>query len=195
MAMLLLGLVIFLLPHSLNIFAPAFRAEKVNSLGSLYKGIYAAVSALGLVLIVYGYSSTRSNPVFLWHPPAVMSHIASVLMLIAMILLAARYVPGNRIKAALGHPMLLATKLWAVAHLLANGRLGDIVLFLGLLAWAVMLYIKLKRRDRSAGVTYAASPNPLLPTLACVAIGIVVWALFVFGLHELLIGVAPISVA
>lgn len=192
MVMLLLGLLVFLLPHALNIFAPAFRSEKSKSLGSLYLGIYSVVSALGLVLIVYGYGLTRENPVYLWHPPLFMPHVTSLLMLAAMILLVATYVPGNRIKSALGHPMLLAVKLWAVAHLLSNGRLGDIVLFAVFLVWAVVLFIKLKRHDRHTGVTYTRAEKAWVPTLATVVIGAIVWVVFALWLHVRLMGVGPI---
>ena len=206
MAMLIIGLVVFLLPHSLSIFAPQWKREKSQSLGSIFKAVYAIVSLIGLVLMVYGYSQTRINPVFVWNPPAVMAHITALLLLFAMVLLVAAYVPGNRIRTAVGHPMLAATKIWGFAHLLSNGRLGDIILFASLMFWAVALYVTLRRRDRLAIAGQVGQPgsgstdsgtgvgkrgSAALPTVITVIAGIGLWVFFAVWLHLRLIGVAP----
>ena len=173
------------------------------------EAVYAIVSLIGLVLMVYGYSQTRINPVFVWNPPPVMAHISAFLLLIAMVLLVAAYVPGNHLKAAVGHPMLAATKIWGFAHLLSNGRLGDIVLFASLMFWAVVLYVTLKRRDRiwtsqrseqtgpaeAAGSAVAKGISKSGPraayTIITVIAGIGLWVFFAVWLHLRLIGVAP----
>lgn len=191
MLMLVIGLVIFLIPHSLSIFAAQWKRAKSQSLGSIFKAIYAIVSLIGLVLMVYGYSLTRINPVFIWNPPAVMSLVTAVLLLIAMVLLVAAYVPGNRIKSAIGHPMLVATKVWGFAHLLSNGRLGDIVLFATLMFWSVLLYTVLKRRNRLQQNTPADVAADIIPTVITVVAGIGLWLIFALWLHLRLIGVAP----
>ena len=208
MAMLIIGLVIFLVPHSLSIFAPQWKREKSQSLGSIFKAVYAIVSLIGLVLMVYGYSQTRINPVFVWNPPPMMAHISAILLLIAMVLLVAAYVPGNHLKAAVGHPMLAATKIWGFAHLLSNGRLGDIVLFASLMFWAAALYITLKRRERVAGSQQGEKTDltdtgstagstrtaKAVPTIVTIVAGIGLWVFFAVWLHLRLIGVAPFGI-
>jgi uncharacterized membrane protein len=112
-------------------------------------------------------------------------------MLVSFVLLAAAYVPGNHIKARLGHPMIIGVKVWAFAHLLANGRLSDVVLFSPFLAWAVADFIAARKRDRVAGTVYP--PGDELRTVLTVVAGVVAWAVFVAGLHLWLIGVAPFA--
>ena len=191
MVMLVIGLLIFLLPHSLSFIAPEWKRSKSESLGSLFKATYAIISIIGLVLVVYGYSQTRTHPVFVWNPPAFMSLITAVLLLFAMVLLVAAYIPGNRIKTAVGHPMLVATKVWGFAHLLSNGRLGDMVLFATLMIWSVVLYRKLKKQDRLQPATQSTSGSAVIPTTITVIAGVGLWVFFAMWLHLRLIGVAP----
>ena len=80
----------------------------------------------------------RSEPVVLWNPPLWTRHLASLLVLVAFVLLVAAYVPRNHFKAAFGHPMFAGVKTWAFAHLLSNGTLADLLLFGGFLAWSVL---------------------------------------------------------
>ncbi|MCA3071833.1 MAG: NnrU family protein [Rhodocyclaceae bacterium] len=189
MTLMLLGLILFLSVHSTRIFASGWRDAMIAKLGpNGWKGLCSLVSLVGLVLIVIGYGATRTDPVFLWQPPVWTRHAASLLTLGAFVLLVAAYIPSNRIKAAIGHPMVAGVKLWAFAHLLANGTLADIVLFGSFLAWAVADFISARQRDRAAGVTYNSAT---LPTVATVVLGIALWAVFAFWLHRVLIGVAP----
>jgi uncharacterized membrane protein len=125
----------------------------------------------------------------LWNPPTAMRHIAALLMLLSFVLLAAAYVPGNQIKARLHHPMVLGVKLWALAHLLANGSLADTVLFGSFLLWAVVLFAASRRRDRREQTVYPAGTAGA--TAMTVAAGVVAWAVFAFWLHSMLIGVSP----
>src|SRR5690349_16096970 len=146
MGIFIIGLVLFLGIHTVSIVAPQWRDGQVARLGEgPWKGIYSVVSAIGLGLLIYGYGLARQNPVVLYSPPAALRHLALLVMLPVFPLLVAAYVPG-RIKAMAKHPMLLATKLWALAHLLANGTLADVLLFGGFLAWAVADRISVKRR-------------------------------------------------
>lgn len=193
MTMLVLGLLIFLGAHSVRIFADDWRTQRIAQLGAgPWKGIYSAVSAVGLVLIVIGYGDTRADATTLWPTPTWTRHLASLLTLGAFILIAAAYVPGTRIKAAVGHPMVAGVKLWAIAHLAANARPGDAVLFGALLAWAVLDFASARRRDRAAGCRHEAAPG-VTRDVAAVAAGIGAWVAFVLFLHDWLIGVRPFA--
>jgi len=190
MTVLILGLILFLGVHSTRILADAWRTAQLKRLGEgAWKGIYSLLSLAGFGLIVWGFGLARQEPVALWTPPFAMRHVAALLTLIAFVLLAAAYVPRNSIKSRLHHPMLLGVKTWAFAHLLANGRLADLVLFGAFLAWAIVCYAAAKRRDRAAGTQYPAGSSGA--TAATVVAGVAAWALIAFWLHGLLIGVHP----
>jgi len=190
MTLLILGLLLFLGVHSTRIFANDWRSAQIKRMGEgPWKGIYSLISLAGFGLIVWGFSLARQEPMLLWSPPTAMRHVAALLTLIAFVLLAAAYVPRNSIKSRLHHPMVLGVKTWAFAHLLANGRLADLVLFGVFLAWAIPCYAAAKRRDRAAGTQYAAGSAGA--TAATLLVGSAAWALFAFWLHGLLIGVRP----
>lgn len=190
MTYLVAGLLLFLGVHSLAIVAPAWRNAMAARLGAApWKAIYAVVSIIGFVLLVHGYALARAEPVVLYSPPAWTRHLAALLMLPVFPLLFAAYLPG-RIKAAVKHPMLTATKAWALAHLLANGTLADVLLFGGFLAWAVADRISVGKRPAAAGKRAAASPSLMNDVLAVVG-GLVVYVIFVAWAHQRFIGVAP----
>lgn len=187
---LLLGLALFLGIHSVRIFADDWRSRQIALRGeNTWKGMYALLSIAGFVLIVYGYGSARMDPLLLWTPPRWTSHLAALLTLPAFILIMAAYIPGTHIKAKLAHPMLLGTKLWAAAHLIANGTLADALLFGSFLVWAIVLFAKSRRRDRANGTVYTAA-GPSRDVMAVLS-GSGLWALFALMLHSVLIGVAP----
>ena len=190
MAYLLAGLLLFLGVHSLRIFAEGWRAKQIGRIGPLpWKGLVSVLSLAGFVVLVWGWGMARQAPVVLWQPPVGMRHAASLLTLLAFVLLAAAYVPGNAIKARLHHPMVLGVKAWALAHLLSNGNVAHVVLFGAFLAWGVLLFIASRRRDRREATVYA--PGRLAPTLVTVVVGVAVWALFAFKLQRMWIGVRP----
>ncbi len=190
MTLLILGLVIFLGLHSVRIFAEGWRLRQRQRVGeNAYKGVYSLLSVLGFVLIIYGYGQARLEPVLLWSTPLWTRHLAALLTLPAFVLLVAAYVPGNRLKAALGHPMLLGVKLWALAHLVANNTLADLLLFGGFLVWAVLCFRTARARDRAAGVARTAGRTG--PTLVAVVLGLAAWAGFAFWAHQVWIGVRP----
>jgi uncharacterized membrane protein len=192
MAMLVLGLVLFLGVHSTRIVAEGWRSRTIPRIGpGAWKGLYSLVSIAGFVLIVWGYGLARQDPVVLWQPPRGMNHAAALLMVLSFILLVATYVPRNGIKARLHHPMVLAIKLWALAHLLANGTLADVLLFGAFLVWAVFSFRAARQRDRAAGTSYPA--GTLAGTSITVVAGLLLWALFAFWAHLWLIGVPPLS--
>lgn len=187
MLLLILGLVVFLGVHSVSIVAPAWRDAQVARRGDMaWKGLYSVLSALGFALLVVGYGQARLDPVVLYVPPVALRHLALLLMLPVFVLLLAAYLPG-RIRAAARHPMLAATKLWATAHLLANGTLADVLLFGGFLVWAVADRISLKRRP--ARPVPGAPPRAANDAVALVG-GLLLYGLFVAWGHRALIGVA-----
>lgn len=192
MTVLILGLLLFLGAHSIRIVADDWRAAQVKRLGAnAWKGIFSIVSLAGFGLIIWGFGLARQQPVVLWISPAAMRHVAALLTLVAFVMFAAAYVPRNAIKSRLHHPMVLSVKVWAFAHLLANGRLADVVLFGAFLGWAVACYIAENKRDRAAGTQYP--PGSAGATVATVAAGTLVWAVFAFWLHAVLIGVRPFN--
>lgn len=189
MTLLLIGLIVFLGAHSTRIVADGWRASMIDRLGANgWKVAISLVSLIGLLLIVKGYGAARIDPVWLWNPPLWTRHLASLLTLIAFVLVTAAYMPTNAIKAAVGHPMVAGVKVWAFAHLIANGTLAAVLLFGSFLAWAIISFMTARRRDRVAGVVYNSAT---LPTIVTVVIGVVLWAAFAFWLHRLLFGVAP----
>jgi uncharacterized membrane protein len=184
------GLLLFLGVHSVRIVADGWRTKAIARLGpGTWKGLYSLASAAGLILMVWGYDLTRADPVLLWNPPLWTRHVTTLLMMPAFILIAAAYVPRNHFKAAVGHPMVLGIKTWALAHLLSNGRLGDVVLFGAFLAWAVVDFASSRRRDRAAGTQYPA--GTLAGDAGAVGAGLALWAGFALYLHVWLIGVRP----
>ncbi len=190
MPYLLLGLLIFLGVHSVRIVADDWRTRTRARMGELpWKGAYSLLAIVGFVLIVWGFGQARQAPVVLWVPPLPMRHIAALLTLFAFILLAAAYVPGNAIKAKLRHPMTLGVKVWALAHLLANGQLAHVLLFGAFLVWAILCFRSARQRDR-AQPPAALNSNALGTALTLVA-GIGAWAGFAFWGHLHLIGRAP----
>ena len=192
MGMLVLGLVLFLGAHSVRIFADNARTRAIARLGEMgWKGLYSVVSLIGFGLIIWGFAQARQQPVVLWSPPAMLKHLNSLFTLLAFVLLAAAYVPRNSIRARLHHPMILGVKLWAFGHLLATGKLADIVLFGAFLLWAVLDFRAARQRDRALGTVYA--PGTIGGTLIAVVVGVVAWAVFAFWLHAAWIGVAPLG--
>ena len=185
---MILGLALFLGVHSVSIVAPAWRDGRVQRLGEKpWKGLYALVSVVGFAMLVVVYGIARESPVLLYAPPAWTRHLTLLLMLPVFVLLFAAYLPG-RIKSAVKHPMLAAVMLWALAHLLANGTLADVLLFGGFLVWSVADRISLKYRVPRP--VPGASLRPVNDLIAGTG-GLVVYVLFVAGLHRWLIGVSP----
>jgi uncharacterized membrane protein len=189
---MILGLVLFLGVHTLTT-RRALRARLIAAWGeAAYKIGYALLALSGLVLMVWGFAHYRATGwIDVWHPPTVLKHITVALMLPAVILVVASYLRG-RIYTTLRHPMLAGVKLWAAAHLLANGDLGSIILFGSFLAWAVFDRISLKGRA-DAG----APPIPvggIGNDLIAVAVGAIAYLALAFVFHPVVIGVAVFGV-
>ena len=190
MKLLIAGLFVFLGVHSVRMVAEDWRHRVRARLGQgLWKGLYSLVSLAGLAMIAWGFDLAREHPVLLWMPPVWLRHAAALLTLLAFVLLAAAYVPGNGIKARLHHPMVLGVKSWALAHLLATGMLVHLLLFGSFLVWAIFNFSISRRRDRRDGVPYPAGRGAA--TVVTLVLGVAAWAAFAFGLHGLLIGIKP----
>jgi len=191
LAVMILGLVLFLGVHTLTT-QRELRARIIALSGEGgYKVGYAVVSVVGLALIVWGFSHYRAaGMIDIWYPPKALKHVTVALMLPAVILVVAAYIRG-RIYTMVKHPMLSGVKLWAAAHLLANGDLGSIILFGSFLGWAVFDRISLKHRA-DAGV-------PPIPVggvgndLIAVAVGVVAYLALAFAFHPVVIGVPVIG--
>jgi uncharacterized membrane protein len=190
MAVLILGLGILIGVHSIVIVSPELRTRAVLELGEgIWKSAYGLISLIGLVLIIQGFGLARQAPIVLYVPPSFLRLATFLFMLPVFPLLIAAYLPG-RIKTATKYPMLVAVKCWAFAHLLANGRLADVLLFGGFLAWAVLDRISLKRRPPQSHRTAPAGPfNDVIAVL----FGVAVYLLFVYWAHGRLFGVSPLG--
>lgn len=191
MDLLLLGLILFFGVHSVSIVNDPWRNRMAARMGEwTWKGLYALVSIVGLALIVWGYGIARIAPVLVYTPPGWLRPVAMVLLVPVFPLLLATYLPG-RIQAAAKHPMLAATQLWAVAHLLANGMLANVLLFGAFLVWAVLDRISMKHRTQRP--IPGVPPSPANDLVAVVG-GLALYAAFVLWLHGWLIG-APLRMS
>jgi uncharacterized membrane protein len=188
---MILGLLLFLGVHTFTT-QRDLRARAIAAMGEGgYKVGYSLASLVGLVLIVWGFAHYRATGMWqVWTPPTAFKHITVALMLPAVILVVAAFLRGH-IYTAVRHPMLAGVKLWAAAHLLANGDLGSIILFGSFLGWAVYDRISLKRRTDAGG--------PKIPVggwgndLIAVAVGIVAYLALALVFHPVVIGVPVIG--
>ena len=189
---MILGLVLFLGVHTLTT-QRELRARFVASMGEGgYKIGYTLASVAGLALVTWGFANYRATGwIDVWNPPTAFKHISVALMLPAIIMVVASYIRG-RIYATLKHPMLAGLKLWAAAHLLANGDLGSIILFGSFLAWAVFDRISLKRRADAGGppIPVGGPSNDLI----AIAVGTVAYLALAFAFHPVVIGVPVVGV-
>ena len=192
MAILVLGLVIFLGLHSTRIFAEPLRAQAIARLGDgPWKGIYSLVSAIGFVLIVWGFAQARFDAPALWTPPEGARHATILLMLVSMLLLAGYIFKQSHIAVAVHHPMVWSVAVFGLAHLLANGSAADVVLFGAFFIWALADLMSSYARDRRNSVVY---PEPNWgATIGAIVLGLVLWAAIAFWLHLWLFGVPALA--
>jgi uncharacterized membrane protein len=186
MSLLIIGLLLFFAAHSISIVNVSWRDRVAARIGIMtWQGLYSLVAMAGLLLIIWGYGLARQDPVVLYLPPVWLRQGATLLQIFVFPLLLATYLPG-RIQTAAKHPMLAATKLWALAHLLANGTLADVLLFGSFLAWAVADRISLKRRTPPQ---VPALPSSRINDVLVIVLGLALYVAFVFWGHGWLIGV------
>ncbi|HEU5296367.1 MAG TPA: NnrU family protein [Burkholderiaceae bacterium] len=192
MTALVIGLLLFLGLHSTRMIADGVRSRFIAQRGErVWRGLYSLGSAIGFVLIIWGFAIARRSPVVLWSPPDWTRPLASLLTLASIVLISAAYVPRNHFKAWVGHPMVLGVKVWAFAHLLATRTLADLLLFGGFLLWSIWCFRSLRARDRAAG--RQPTPGQAVPTVVTIAVGAVLWFVFAYWLHGWLIGVRPLG--
>lgn len=190
MAIMILGLVLFLGIHCVRMVAPAWREARIAAMGDgPWKGIYSLVSVIGLVLIVYGYAYAQPLAPVLYVTPFWLVNVTALLMALSFICLMVFNLRPGRLKPMLKHPFLVGVKLWAFAHLLVNGDLASVILFGSLLVWAVWNRIAVKRRGEPV-----PEPGPIRNDIIAIVSGLVLWVLFVWKLHEWLFGV-PVPIA
>lgn len=195
MALLVISIVVFLVLHSVRIFAPAWRERTIARMGlKAWRGLYSLLSIASLVLLIYAFGASRGETPILYVPPMFMVHITLTLMLIAMILLMASILPAGRIAVWVKHPMVTAVKVWALSHLLSNGELNSVLLFGAFLIWAVLVRISAKRRQR-AGEKVVRDFVSTQYDVAAVISGVALYAVILLYLHEMLIGVSPLAAA
>jgi uncharacterized membrane protein len=188
---LVLGLAVFIGVHLVTT-RRDYRAALIARFGEgPYKALYSVLSIVGVVLIGWGFARYRAQGYIpVWEPPRWTRHVTVALVWPAIICIVAAYIPGG-IKRTLKHPMLVGVKLWAVAHLVSNGDLGSIILFGGILAWAVVDRISLKRRSDPGG--------PVIPVggmakdILAVLVGTVIYLALGFWFHPYVIGVPAFS--
>jgi len=188
MILLIIGLVLFLGIHSIRMVAPAFREAQLSRLGEgKWKGLYSLVSLAGLILIIWGYAQARPDADILYVAPVWGRHLALLLMAFAFVAMVASNLGPSRIKHHLQHPFLVSIKLWATAHLLANGDNASVLLFGTFLAWAIWNRIAVAKR---------ADPRPpsgpVRNDILAVVIGLGLWVLFIWKAHQWLFGVSPL---
>ncbi len=200
MAWLFLGLVLFVGAHSVRIFADDWRSRTIEAWGEkAFKGLYAVLSLVGFYALIVGYAEVRMQPIVIWQPPIATRHISVLLMLFASILMVAAYIPGNHLKLRMGHPMVLSVKVWALAHLLSNGNLADLVLFGTFLVWSVLNFKSARARDRIKAAAQTmdealqAPKAKLSATLMTLVGGALLWAGITFYLHALVVGISPMG--
>ena len=192
MTILVLGLVIFLGLHSTRIVSESGRERAIARIGEgPWKGVYSLISAIGFVLIVWGFARARYDAPQLWTLPAGARHITMLLMLVALILFASFLFKRSHIAVLTHHPMLWSVLLWSAGHLFANGSAADLLLFGAFFVWSAADLVSAYARDRRNGVVY---PEPqVAATAGAVVVGLVVYALLIGGLHLWLFGVSPLA--
>jgi uncharacterized membrane protein len=193
MTLLVAGLVLFIATHLLRPIAPGLRNAAIAALGKPgWMALHGIASLVSLALIAYGFVLARENGgEMLYYPPTFLSHIALTLMLIASICLVAGFLPAGHIRTKLKFPILVAIKIWALAHLLANGESYSVLLFVTVLAWAVILRITLKKRIATGETKLPVFVSAKYDAIS-VVIGLVLYVAIVFKLHEWVIGVSPL---
>ena len=184
---MIIGIVLFGGTHLLSILLPGLRDSLRASLGEgLFKGIYGAAGLVGLGLMIYGFhgqwaAALAAPPAY--EPPAWGRHVTMLFVLLGFILLGASHGKGY-LKLWLRNPMSLGVSLWAVGHLLANGRMIDILLFGTFLAIGLL--------DIAFSTLRGKVPmhEPRVRSdIVAVVVGVVLYGVFVFGFHPYVLGV------
>ncbi|MCU0830361.1 MAG: NnrU family protein [Rhizobiaceae bacterium] len=188
-----LGLVLFLGVHLVKVLAPGWRNARIAAGEGAYKGAYSLAALAGLALIIWFYRDAQGALGQIWNPPLWLQHVNALLMLFALVFFVSASLPAGRIKAAVKHPQLLSVKIWAFGHLLANGDGAALLMFGAFLAWAVIVRVSIKGRERR-GEAVPPVAGPVKWDAIAIAGGLALYAALIFGGHEWLFGVAPLTV-
>lgn len=173
MILLILGVVLWSAAHLFKRVMPEARAK----LGDPGRGIVAVAIVLSVVLMVFGYRS--AEVIEYWPRTEMLVRVNNLMVLFAFYLYAASGMK-TAITRAIRHPQLTAVKTWAVAHLLVNGDLASIILFGGLLVWAIVSVIVI---NRTSGPWVKNAPAPMAREVMAVVGAVVVTGL-VMGAHN-----------
>jgi len=187
MTMLIAGIVLWSIAHLFKAVAPGSRTRLVDKIGlAPYKGLVTLDIVIALLLIVFGWK--MATPVALYAPPLYGSPIPSILVLLAIVLFVTSSTPNN-LKRFIRHPQMTAVVLWGAGHLLTNGDNRSVILFGGLVAWAVLEIIFINRRDGQWQKPGAVplSRDVIVIVIAAAAAVLLVW------FHASLFGVPAIS--
>lgn len=185
--LLTLGIALWAVAHLFVRLGAGAREKLIATLGMLpYKGLFSLVIVAALVLIVKGWQAM--GPGMLWVPPAGLRHVTMALVPLAVILFFSARLPTD-IKQVIRHPQLTGVKLWAVAHLLSNGEARSVLLFGGLLAWAVVEVIVINKRQ---GPRVKPPRVGTVKTVVSLLIGLVLSAVLIWA-HPWFAGVAVIA--
>ncbi|EPC04616.1 hypothetical protein L861_04650 [Litchfieldella anticariensis FP35 = DSM 16096] len=192
MTVMLLGLLLFLGAHSVRIIADDWRQAQIERFGApAWKIAYSLISVIGLALAIWGFAMSRTTPIMIWQPPMWTQYLVALLMIPAFILLVSTYGPTSHIRSVVGHPMMISVKLWALGHLLVNGRLGDILFFGAFLVWSIAAFRAARRRNRLAGKPLAI--GRFQGDVIAVVVGLTLYFLFAFHLHVRVTGVPALG--
>ncbi len=190
MSKLILGLFVFFGLHSISMLALPWRNRVAERLGTrTWQAIYSAGSLLGFYLIITGYGAARSSAAVLYGTPAGFRYVAALLML-PVFALALASVFSGRIRARTQHPLLLATMLWAAAHLLTNGSVADLLLFGTFMVWAIVVRVSLAHRPARRMI---ALPTSAINDVIAVVGGLALYVIFVLWLHVRWFGVSALA--
>ncbi len=192
MSWLVAGLIIFFAVHAISIINEPWRDRMVAKMGEgPWKGIYSVVAAIGFLLIVWGYGLARQESAVIYFSAPWLMHLSMLLLIPVFPLLLATYFPG-RIRTFARHPMLIATILWAFAHLLVNGRLTDVLLFGSFLVWSGLDLFSMRQRVQRP---VPSAPASRFNDLISLVLGLALYSMFVVWLHSMLIGVPLVTLA
>ena len=191
MLILIVGLAIFFAVHSVRLLIPDWREMAVTKAGLMsWRVRFGMLSLLSLGFIFMGYGQARLSPIWLWFPPVFMPHVTSFIMFVTLFFFCSAMVPKTTLRRITGYPLYLAVKLWAIAHLLSNGNLADVLLFGSFLIWAIVSFAIFRRRDRKAGVK--AEESSIRFDLIAFGFAGVSWFAIVVFFHKAVIGVSPL---
>lgn len=173
MTTLILGLFVFFAVHVVS--STPMKTTLVRRLGgNPYKGLFALVSLIGLILIIVGKARAPFEPV--WNGIQSLRPLTLPLMWVCFILLPAANMKTN-IKRYTRHPMLWGILLWSGAHLLVNGDQASMLLFGSFAVYSVYAMISQTRRGAALQTEKVALKYDAIVVAAGTTVFIAIWLL------------------